>query len=213
MFDNTVKADMNLVLPIPGAFKQARIRVEPALTDEELMAFAEQAQGCQVEWFGKERMLVVSPTGWNSGIASGLLFAQVLRWSREKRNGRACGPDIGFRLADGSILSPDVAWVSKLQLEAVQREDQDGFLPLCPEFIIEVKSPSDTLGYLRKKCRRWLSAGARAVLLVDPEKRSSELLLPDGTHESSADGQRAVSGFDGLVLDLAEAWEDGSVVG
>jgi Uma2 family endonuclease len=208
MADNGIKAAMNLVLSIPGVFKQARIRVEPALTDLELMALSEQAQGCQVEWLGKERMLLMSPTGSNSGFVSGILYSQVLDWSLHRGNGRAYPPDVGFRLLDGSILSPDVAWVSRAQLASGRREERDGFLPLCPEFIIEVKSPSDTLGYLRKKCRRWLAAGAKAVLLVDPEKRNSEIFLPDGTHAPSADGQRDIPGFEGLTLNLAAAWED-----
>ena len=86
-----------------------------------------------------------------------------------------------------------------------------GFLSLCPELIIEVKSPSDTIGYLRKKCRRWIAAGAQAALLVDPEKKQAELFLPGGEHRPIAGDHTAIPGFAGLEIHFAEAWEEDSL--
>lgn len=201
---------MNLVLPDPAILKEVRLQIANALTDLELMAFSRQAQGFQVEWLGDEGVLLMSPRGWFAALVGGALLAQVMKWSRDRRSGRTFGCSVGCRIADGSVLSPDVAWITTEQFDAFSPEQRDGFLPFWPDLIIEVKSPSDTMGYLRKKCHRWLSAGAKSVLLVDPEKRSSEFFLPDGTHESSTDGQRAIRGSDGLTLDLAEAWDGDS---
>jgi Uma2 family endonuclease len=96
------------------------------------MQFSARNQVFQVEWYGRERMMVMSPTGSSSGIASGVLYAQVLRWARQQRMGKTYPSDVGFRLADGSILSPDVAWLSPRQLAALDDEDLRGFPPGLP---------------------------------------------------------------------------------
>lgn len=202
---------MHLVIPDSGRLMQTRIQCPRGLTDNELRELSEQNQGVQVEWLGKERMLVMSPTGFNSGWVSGLLYAQVAAWARKHKNGKAIPSDVGFRLPDDSVLSPDVAWVSNRQLEQISPADERGFIPLCPELIIEVKSPSDTIGYLRKKCRRWITAGAKAALLVDPEKKQAELFLPGAEHRPIAEDHTAIPGFPGLEIHFAEAWEDDSL--
>ena len=199
---------MNLVFPSHTVLKQARIQMNRVFTDKELMAFSEEAQGFQVEWYGKERMLVMSPPGSRASAVAIALAMQVSSWAKARGNGRVYGADGGFRLYDNSILSPDVAWVSKSQLAALSPEETESFFPLCPELVIEVKSPSDSIGYLRKKCRRWIAAGAKVSLLVDGEKRSAELFLSNEGHRVPTETTVALPGFDGLNLDLAEAWED-----
>lgn len=199
---------MRLVLPDPGEWKQARIQWRGPLSDQQLMEFSERNQGFQVEWYGRERILVMSPTGSNSGSVSGILYAQVLWWAKARKAGRTFPADVGFRLSDGSVLSPDVAWVSDVRLTHPETGNLKGFPTVCPDLVVEVKSPSDTLGATRRKCRRWISEGARAALLVDSEKRHAELFLAGGEHRVLDEPSVTIPGFDGLTLDLNEAWDD-----
>lgn len=199
---------MQLVLSNAEDCTQARIQWRGPITDRQLMELSAQNQGFQVEWYGKERMVVMSPSGSNSGSISGTLYSQVRKWAKRVKNGRTFPADVGFRMADGSVLSPDVAWLSEERLRDPSTGDLKGFPTVCPDLVIEVKSPSDTLGAVRRKCRRWMAEGARAALLVDSDKRHAELFLPGAEHRNPVTSPLDIPGFAGLSLDLDEAWDE-----
>lgn len=199
---------MQLVLSNAEDCAQARIHWRGPITDRQLMQLSAQNQGFQVEWYGKERMVVMSPSGSNSGTISGTLYSQVRKWAKRGNAGRTFPADVGFRMADSSVLSPDVAWLSDERLRHPATGDLKGFPTVCPDLVIEVKSPSDTLGAVRRKCRRWMAEGARAALLVDSDKRHAELFLPGGEHLNPVASPLAIPGFDGLTFDLDEAWDE-----
>jgi len=147
------------------------------VTDEELLRLSERNPGYQFERTADGR-LVVSPTGGESGRRSLEVAYQLRRWSDRSAAGVVFDSSTGFRLPDGSLLSPDGSWVRRERWEALSREDREGFVPLCPDAVFEVWSPSQTLQELREKMRVYLRNGARIGVLVDPYERTVEIYRP-----------------------------------
>lgn len=120
-----------------------RLHLVRRVTDEELLALLQRNPGYRVKR-AANGMLVVIPTGGESGLRSGEAFGQLRAWNR--RSGLACVFDAstGFRLPDGSLLSPDASWVRRERWEALPQEGREGFPPLCPDVVFEVRSTAHT---------------------------------------------------------------------
>lgn len=144
------------------------------ITDEDLLLLSERNPGYQFERTADGR-LVVTPTGGESGRRSGEIFGQLRDWNRRTGLGYVFGASTGFRLPDGSLLSPDASWVQRERWQALPRETRDGFPPLCPDVVFEVRSASNALAELREKMRAYVGNGARLAVLIDPEAKAVEL--------------------------------------
>jgi len=147
------------------------------LTDEELLRLSERNPGYQFERTADGR-LVVSPTGSKSGWRSLKVAYQLERWNERTGLGVVFNSSTGFHLPDGSLLSPDASWVARERWEALSPEEQEGFAPLCPDAVFEVRSPSQALGELRRKMEAYLRNGARIGVLLDPYTRTVEVYRP-----------------------------------
>ncbi|MBX6378593.1 MAG: Uma2 family endonuclease, partial [Clostridia bacterium] len=104
------------------------------VTDDELLELSERNPGYQFERTAEGR-LVVTPTGGKSGRRSGAVFGQLFNWNARMGLGEAFDSSTGFRLPDGSLLSPDASWVRRERWEALTPEEQEGFVPLCPDAV------------------------------------------------------------------------------
>jgi Uma2 family endonuclease len=147
------------------------------VTDEELWELSERNPGYQFERTADGR-LIVTPTGGESGRRSGEVFYQLEHWNRRTRLGVAFDSSTGFRLPDGSLLSPDASWVRRERWEALSREEREGFVPLCPDAVFEVRSASQSLGELREKMEAYRANGARLGVLIDPYRQAVEIYRP-----------------------------------
>jgi Uma2 family endonuclease len=115
-----------------------------------------------------------------------------------------------YSLPNTAKRSPDASWVAKDRIAALSREEKRGFLPLSPDFVIELRSPSDSLRELRAKMREWIEQGAQLGWLIDPETQTVEIyrasLAVETLHAPARiEGDGPVSGF---VLDLKEIWSE-----
>ena len=177
-------------------------------TDEEIRELSRRNPGLQFER-STAGELVVTPTSGRGGRRELIVGSQLDHWAEADGGGFAFGPSTGFRLPDGSLLSPDASWVRRDRWEALSPEQQDSFVPLCPDVVFEVASPSDTLPGLRKKIRAYLANGCRLVVLIDPRRRAVEIYAPDGAPQV-VEPARSVS-FDpllpGFTLDLKRLFE------
>ena len=111
------------------------------------------------------------PAGFESSNRNCKVTAQLATWAEEDGRGIVSDSSGQFMLADGSALSPDAAWVSNVALHSVPRQKRKEFLPLCPEFVVEVMSPSDRLKQAKAKMEQWIGNGAqlaKACLKIDP---------------------------------------------
>lgn len=179
------------------------------VTDEELRLLSERNPGYQLERTADGR-LVVSPTGGESGRRSLEVAYQLRRWSERAGGGVVFDSSTGFRLPDGSLLSPDASWVRRERWEALSREEREGFVPLCPEAVFEVRSSSQTLEELRQKADAYLRNGARLAVLVDPYARTVEVYRPDRPAERHHEPDRVALDpeLPGFVLETGPVFDE-----
>ena len=147
------------------------------VTDEELLTLSERNPGYQFERTADGR-LVVAPTGGESGRRSGEVFGQLRDWNRRTGLGYVFDSSTGFKLPDGSLLSPDASWVQRERWEALPPHAREGFPPLCPDVVFEVRSASNTLAELREKMQSYMANGAQLAVLIDPETQAIEIYRP-----------------------------------
>lgn len=147
------------------------------LRDGELLALSERNPGYQFERAADGR-LVVTPTGGESGRRSAEVLRQLSNWNSRTGLGYVFDSSTGFKLPDGSVLCPDASWVERDRWEALPREAREGFPPLCPDAVFEVRSASNTLGELREKMQAYLANGARLAVLIDPDGHGVEVYRP-----------------------------------
>ncbi|MGQ0548198.1 MAG: Uma2 family endonuclease [Armatimonadota bacterium] len=146
-------------------------------SDEEILELSERNPAYQFERTAAGE-LIVTPTGSAGGRRDLALSAQLDTWAEADGRGVAFGSSTGFRLPDGSLLSPDASWVRRERWEALTVEQQEDFAPLCPDAVFEILSRSDTLSDLRKKIRVYLANGAHLAVLIDPQRRAVEIYAP-----------------------------------
>ena len=185
-----------------------RIRPEHPMTDEELMRFCTINECLNVERDSNGELIVMSPAGGGTGHRNTEVILQLALYARETGAGAAFDSNTGFTLPDGSMRSPDAALVSWPRWNALSAVDQEKFAPICPDILIELRSPSDSLPELQSKMRLWIANGAELAWLIDPLRKAVEIYRPGREPEvfeggSSVEGEGPVAGF---VLDLARIW-------
>ena len=187
------------------------LRTSPAieLTDDEFFALCQLNSDLRLERTSQGDIIIMAPTGAETGNRNADITAQLVTWTKRDGTGAAFDSSTGFKLPNGADRSPDGAWVRKLRLATLTREQKLKFLPLCPDFVIELLSPTDTLAATQAKMDEYIENGAQLGWLLDPETRSVHVYRPDATvtvlqnvREISADPE-----LPGFVLDLREIWE------
>ncbi len=195
----------NLTLPL-------RICLEHPMSDEELLQFCAANDVLRIEREPNGELIVMSPTGTGAGQTDSEINFQLGLWARTMDAVVVFGSSTGFRLRDGSMRSPDAATASREQWNALAPEQRRrGFAPLCPRFVIELRSPSDRLPDLQAKMGEWLRNGTELAWLIDPERRVVEIYRPAGNgpevlHEpATVQGEGPVAGF---VLETERLWQE-----
>ena len=186
-----------------------RLCTEKPLTDEELLDFCSLNRDVRVERDGKGELLIMSPSGGNAGRGELRIASQLLNWAESEGKGVALGATSGFRLRGLTMRAPDAAWVSSPRWNALTPKQLDSFPPVCPEFIIELRSPSDRLPELQAKMREWISNGAELAWLIDPERQMVEVYRPGAVSPDLLEGVTSVMGegpVAGFILDLPPIW-------
>ncbi|MDR7422561.1 MAG: Uma2 family endonuclease [Armatimonadota bacterium] len=154
------------------------LRLAAPPTDQEILDLSRRNPGLQIEQ-APSGELVLTPTGAESGRREVVLVAQLYQWARADGRGEVFGSSTGFRLPDGSLRSPDASWVRRERWEALSAAQREGFAPLCPDAVFEIRSRIDALRDLRAKMQAYLANGARLAVLLDPERRAVEVHEPD----------------------------------
>jgi Uma2 family endonuclease len=194
---------MNLVLsaiPFP-----VRIRPSTPMSDLELMRFSRENRSLRMERERNGDIVIMTPTGSRTGKMNLRLGRLLDEWTEKDGRGVAFDSSTGFKLASGAVRSPDAAWIAKDRWDALTEEEQDGF-GICPDFIIELASPSDRLTEIKKKiAEEWLANGVKLAWLIDTKERTVTIFRsgeePDVLSDpASVQGEGPVSGFE-LVMD------------
>jgi Uma2 family endonuclease len=184
------------------------LNLAEAPTDDQILNLSRRNPGLQFERSAAGE-LIVTPTGSSSGRRELLLGTQLQLWAHAEGSGLAFGPGAGFRLPDGSLFAPDASWIRRDRWDALTREQQEGFAPLCPDAVFEIVSPADSLRDLRRKMRAYLANGCGLAVLVDPDRQAAELFIP-GREPQVIEPARTISlapVLPGFVLDLETVFE------
>ena len=178
------------------------------LTDEQFYQLCVANEQWQFELTAEGELIIMPPTGGESGISNAGLTAKLYNWNEQTQLGKVFDSSTEFRLPSGAKRSPDVSWVIRERWEALPREDRKRFPPLCPDFVVELRSETDSLEQLRSKMREYLANGIRLGWLIDPQTPLVEIYRPSQDVETinfSFDEPPTLSGEDVLpefVLDL-----------
>jgi Uma2 family endonuclease len=149
-----------------------RDRVTNQMTDEEFFWFCLENKDLRIERNHTLEITIMSPVTSLSGFWNMEISRQLANWAIDNDTGYVFDSSTGFTLPDKSILSPDAAWISKVRWKKIGFEDQNRFAPICPEFVIELRSKSDDIEYLKNKMEVWMRNGTQLAWLIDPfEKR------------------------------------------
>ena len=149
------------------------------------------------------------PTGGESGSRNLSISGQVDRWCEVHEDlGEGFDSSTGFILPNGAHRSPDASWVSRSRWEALTPKQRKGFVPLCPDFVVELRSASDSLSTLQAKMREYMDNGARLGWLIDPQNRRGEIYRQQAEVEISIDPAElsCEDVLPGFVLNLRRVW-------
>jgi Uma2 family endonuclease len=187
------------------------LKLTPAinLTDDQLFELCQLNRDWRIEYTAQGELIVMPPTGWESGSQNAEITFQLRWWARGDQTGVASDSSTGFKLPNGATRSPDAAWVRRTRLAGLTREQKQKFLPLCPDFVIELRSQTDNLQAVLAKMQEYLDNGVQLGWLVDPLTRRVHVYLPQRPPEileapSTVSADPLLPGF---VLDLQQIWE------
>jgi len=174
--------------------------------DEDFFFFCQRNPDLRIERTANHEIIIMPPAGGESSITSGDVYFHLKLWSRQF-GGQTFDSLVGFRLPDGAILSPDTSWVNAPAWKQLTAEQRKKFPPLCPDFVIEVKSPSDRIPTLQAKMEQWLSNGVRLGFLIDTEAETAYVYAAGQPVQTVQGFDNELSGepvLPGFVLDLRE---------
>lgn len=182
-----------------------------ARDDDWLLALCEANRDLRIERSSQGNLIIMRPTGAETGARNADLTRHVGNWATEDGQGRVFDSSTGFLLPNGAMRAPGLAWVRKARLAALSASQKRHFLPLAPDVIVELASPSDNPTALHAKMREWRDNGVRLGWLLLPEQRqvwqyepgSEPVCLHDPTELRDAER------LPGLALPLAAIWEAG----
>ncbi|WP_247214942.1 Uma2 family endonuclease [Synechococcus sp. C9] len=139
------------------------------LTDAVFEQLCRQNPDLRLERTAQGELIAMAPAGSETGYYNADLLGQLWQWNRQKRLGIVLDSSAGFTLPNGAIRSPDAAWINASRWNALTAAQRRRFAPLCPDFVLELKSPSDDLSTLQAKLQEYMENGAQLGWLIDPE--------------------------------------------
>jgi Uma2 family endonuclease len=180
------------------------LRSTVELTDERFEQICQSNRELKFERTAIGELVVVALTGGETGRRNIKLSARLEIWNEQSETGVAFDSSTGFRLPNGAIRSPDAAWIRLDRWQSLTPEQRRKLVPLCPDFVVELRSPSDEIAEIQTKMREYQENGLRLGWLLDPETQRVEIYRGDRTVEifenpTQLSGEGVLSGF---VLNL-----------
>ena len=188
-----------------------RLRLPFEVDEAQFFAFCQLNPDLRLERNAEGEVEIMPPVAGGGSSRNAQLTAQLTVWSNQNGLGVAFDSSAGFVLLNRAVRSPDAAWVVKSRLAQLRPETKERFLPLCPDFVVELRSPSDALATLQTKLEEYIANGARLGWLLDPSTRTVYVYRPGVAVEVLA-GPTEVKGdpeLPGFTLSLTPIWEPG----
>jgi Uma2 family endonuclease len=178
------------------------------LTREQFYQLCEEHPDLKLERNAQGELVIMPPTGGETGRSNVNLILQVASWNEQNQLGEVFDSSTGYTLPNGADRSPDVSWVEKSRWDGLTKEQKEKFIPLCPDFAIEILSPSDSLTKTQQKMQEYMSNGCRLGWLINRKKQEVEIYRPQQEVEILTSPSN-ISGEDvlpGLILNLQRIW-------
>jgi Uma2 family endonuclease len=181
------------------------------LVNEQFFDFCQANKELRIERTAQGDCEIMALTGGETSWQNSRLIAQLYNWAEQEGSGVVFDSSGGFLLPNGAIRSPDVSWVKKTRLAALTSEQKQCFLPLCPDFVIELRSPSDSLKTLQNKMQEYIDNGASLGWLIDPQVKRVFIFQPQKAifNADSPEFLLADDVLIGFKLELQKLWDVG----
>jgi Uma2 family endonuclease len=184
------------------------LMVLPKMSEEQFYEFCRRNTDLRIERSAQGEVIIMPPTFADTGNRNNKLSYQVTRWAEENENGEVFDSSAGFTLPNGATRSPDVSWIRIDRWNALTAAQQASFAPICPDFVIELRSDSDSLKGLQEKMREYIENGVVLGLIVDRKNRKVYCYRADGSVEVLSHPQVVSCDpeLPGLTLQMAKIW-------
>lgn len=185
------------------------LALDGGLTDKDFDRLVQLNSEMRLERTAEGVIEITPPPKGDTGAKDGRITAQLIVWADEDRTGVAFGSSSGFKLPNGATRSPDASWVERSRLASLTPKQRKECFPLCPDFVIELRSSTDRLKRLKEKMEEYIANGARLGWLIDPLERKVYVYRPDAEVEV-LDDPATLSGdlvLPGFTPDLTKIWE------
>jgi Uma2 family endonuclease len=185
-----------------------RLRPVVEITPDDLLELSSLNYHLQLELTAEGELIVMAPAGTESGWMNGRLGVRLGLWAEQDGTGVYGDSSTGYTLKGNAVRAPDASWILRSRLDDVSPEQRRKYAPICPDFVIELRSPSDRLRVVQRKMAEWLDNGIRLGWLIDPDAKRIYIYQP-GAAVRQLDNPESVSGdpvLPGFVLKLGEIW-------
>jgi Uma2 family endonuclease len=186
----------------------ASLDVKDVLTGEQFEKLASNNPDFRLELTADGELIIMPPTGSRTGLRNARITEALSTWARNDGTGLCFDSSTGFALPNGARRSPDASWIKRERWATLSESEQEGFAPICPDFVLELRSTTDALRTLQEKMVEYIENGASLAWLIDAVNRNVHVYRPDATVEILQDPE-LVSGepeLHGFMLDVSELW-------
>jgi Uma2 family endonuclease len=193
---------------VPLPIDVSSLMTLPQMSDAQFYEFCRTNPELRIERNANGEVIVMPPAFSDTGNRNIKISAQVQNWADEDGTGEAFDSSAGFTLPNGATRAPDTAWIRSDRWNALTPEQQASFAPIVPDFVIELRSSSDTLLGLREKMQEYVEQGVRLGLLIDRKKRQVHLYRPNCEPEVLENPERVSCEpeLPGFGLKMAKIW-------
>jgi len=178
------------------------------MTEDEFFEFCQLNRDLRIERNARGELIIMPPTVFETGDQNAEINMQLRQWAKKDGTGMTFDSSAGFSLPNGAVRSPDASWLKKERVKFLTKKQRRQFAPLCPDFVLELRSHTDRLGDLKEKMQEYMENGAQLGGLLDPKTRRVYVYRP-GRPVEILSNPDAVSGdplLAGFTLDLGEVW-------
>jgi Uma2 family endonuclease len=201
-----IKAPLESALLLPNPLVLDFSAVE--MTDGQFVQFCADNGDLRFELTAKRELIVMPPAGLETSSSNNLIGFHLTGWSRQDGSGVSFDSSAGFTFPNGAVRSPDASWVVRERWEALPRAERRRFAHLCPDFVAELRSPSDSLAMAQAKMAEYIENGVRLGWLIDPDNKTVHVYRPGHPVEvledpASVSGEAVLPGFE---LNVQEIW-------
>ncbi|MCC5650496.1 Uma2 family endonuclease [Nostoc sp. XA013] len=201
---------MTTNLPVATEIIPMVLQLQPAiaLTEDQFYEFCQLNRDFRIERNAVGELVIIPLTDAETSQRNFEIIGQLGIWTKQDGTGVGFGSSGGFTLPNGAVRSPDAAWIKRDRWEAIPVELRKKFAPICPEFVIELRSQSDNLRILQDKMQEYIDNGTQLGWLIDRKQRQVFIYRPNIAVEQ-LDNPKTLYGeplLPGFVLDLSQVW-------